>query len=297
LATHFVLVASHALLVQLESTLHVWPSPTPTQLPELLHCRPPLSVHAVPAVAGVGTQVCCAVHVRIEHAEPVAGQSVAMVHATHLPLPSQTLPPLSLHGVRRGAAAVSQQFVVHAFVRQSVDGVGHSPAVVHEAAPASQSGDEGASLAAESLTAESTSASGPGPASESPGEPSLVASTSASGITLASESPGEPSLVVESGSASGVTLASESSDEPSLLDDPPPLLDPELLPELELALPLDPPLLLEDTDASSPVSSPVNPGLELPQLAASKRAAPMATTLATCFDVGRDRSGMAHSRA
>ena len=37
LPTHFVLLASHALLRQLESTLHVWPNPTPTQLPELLH--------------------------------------------------------------------------------------------------------------------------------------------------------------------------------------------------------------------------------------------------------------------
>lgn len=276
---HFRVSASHALLRQLESTLHVWPSPTPMQLPELLHARPPLSVHAVPAEAAVGTQVCCAVHVGIEQAVPVAGQSLAMVHTTHLPLPSQTLPPMSAHAVRRGALAVPQQPVAHVLVRQSVDGDGQLPALVHEAAPASQTGDAVPSLAAESLAAESTSASAPTLASALPGEPSLVAeSTSASAPTLASALPGEPSLAAESTSASGPALASALPGAPSLaaestsasapepleelLDNPPLLLDPELLPELELALPPDPPLpdpplLLEgDTDASSPTPSP-----------------------------------------
>jgi hypothetical protein len=32
-----MVTGSQALLRQLESTLHVWPCPTPTQLPELLH--------------------------------------------------------------------------------------------------------------------------------------------------------------------------------------------------------------------------------------------------------------------
>ena len=209
------------------------------------------------------------------------------------------------------AFAVPQQPIVQVFVRQRVGGVGQSPGVVHEAAPASQTRDEVASAAAESLAAESraaesTSASWPASVWASPSEPSLVAeSTSASGPTLASASdptlasasPGEPSLAAESTSASDSTLASESSVEPSSLDAPPPLLDPELLPELEP----DPPLLLEgNIDASfPPVSSPPKPLVleELPQLAAMKTAAPIATTLASSFGVGKARSGMAHNGA
>jgi hypothetical protein len=134
---HFEVVASHALLRQLESTLHVWPSPTPMQVPEALQTRPPLSVHAVPAEACAVPQQPI-VHVFVRQRVGGEGQSLGAVHEGP---PSQA----------------------------------GDPSLVAESAAESGPTLASESAGEPSLLAESASESGPTLASESPGEPSLLA--------------------------------------------------------------------------------------------------------------------------
>jgi hypothetical protein len=65
-----------------------------THLPAPSHTVPPLSEHASPIAVFVTTQA-LPVHATVAHRVPVAVQSSVWTHATHLPLPSQTLPPAS----------------------------------------------------------------------------------------------------------------------------------------------------------------------------------------------------------
>ena len=208
-----------------------------------------------------------------------------------LPEALQTRPPLSVHDVPAEACDVPQQPIVHVFVRQRVGGEGQSLGVVHEGPP-SHAGDASASL-----VAESASESGPTLASESPGDPSLLAESASEPDSEVAPSLDEPSVLAESASESGPTLVPESLGEPELPDEPP-LLDPELPPELDVLLPPDPdPLPLEDMDVASfsPPSSP-SAGLAppLPQLAATRRATAVAMALVSCLEVGIVRRGMAH---
>jgi hypothetical protein len=157
---HFEVLASHAPLRQLESTLHVCPSPTPMQVPEALQTRPPLSVHAVPAEACAVPQQPI-VHVLVRQRVGGEGQSLGIVHEGP---PSQA----------------------------------GDPSLVAESAAESGPTLASESAGEPSLLAESASESGPTLASESPGEPSLLAeSASESGPTLVPESLGEPELLDE----------------------------------------------------------------------------------------------------
>jgi hypothetical protein len=62
------------------------------QVPLAVQLVPPLSVHAVPAAAKLVPHVLL-VHVSSTQAVVCAGQSLGPLHATQLPLPSQTVPP------------------------------------------------------------------------------------------------------------------------------------------------------------------------------------------------------------
>ena len=52
------------------------------------------------------------------------GQSVEMTHATQLPLPSQTVPPLEVHFCSAAMGSVPQQVAVQVLARQSLAGAG-----------------------------------------------------------------------------------------------------------------------------------------------------------------------------
>jgi hypothetical protein len=58
--------------------------------------------------------------------------------ATHLPLLSQTAPPLSVHGVATGAGVVPQQPSMHVGLRHAVAGAGHAEGVAHDAPPSQE---------------------------------------------------------------------------------------------------------------------------------------------------------------
>jgi hypothetical protein len=62
-------------------------------------------------------------------------QSAATLHATHLPLPSQTAPPLSVHFVPTEASWVPQQPAGHVAVTHEVVGAVHEEASVHVMPP------------------------------------------------------------------------------------------------------------------------------------------------------------------
>lgn len=53
-----------------------------TQLPAPSQTLPPESLHDVPWLASVGMHM-CPVHALFKQFEPVAGQSLALLHATH----------------------------------------------------------------------------------------------------------------------------------------------------------------------------------------------------------------------
>jgi hypothetical protein len=69
------------------------------------------------------------------HAVVVAGQSVAVRQATHVPFTSQTTPPWSLQVVAGLALAVSQQPALQVLLMQSVPVMGQSLDVVHAIPP------------------------------------------------------------------------------------------------------------------------------------------------------------------
>ena len=77
-----------------------------TQSPLPSQTVPPLSAHPVPLAVGVDTHA-LPVHATVAHFVLLSGQSAVATQATHLPLPSQTV-PLSVHGVSAGTSVVVQ---------------------------------------------------------------------------------------------------------------------------------------------------------------------------------------------
>ena len=151
---HFEVLASHALLRQLESTLHVWPSPTPTQVPEALQTRPPLSVHAVPAEACAVPQQPI-VHVLVRQRVGGEGQSLGIVHEGP---PSQAGDPslVAESAAESGPTLASES--------------AGEPSLLAESGPTLASESPGEP----SLLAESASESDPTLVPESLGEPELL---------------------------------------------------------------------------------------------------------------------------
>jgi hypothetical protein len=94
------------------------------------HSVPLLSVHVVPLPTSSVPHAFW-LHVGVAQVVPVAGQSVALTQATHLPFPSQTWPPLSLHDVSTGALVAAQQPAAQVLVTQVVDCTGQSLGAVH----------------------------------------------------------------------------------------------------------------------------------------------------------------------
>jgi hypothetical protein len=92
-----------------------------THAPLPSQTMPPLSEQTVPLETLLVPQVCAvASHVFTLHAVVCAGQSVGARHATHLPLPSQTLPPLSVHVVPLVASLVPHLLLVQVSRRHAV---------------------------------------------------------------------------------------------------------------------------------------------------------------------------------
>jgi hypothetical protein len=90
-----------------------------THVPLPSHTTPLLSVQEEPFGAFIVPQV-LPVQVLVLQVVVAAGQSVGVVHATHMPLPSHTWPPLSVHGVPALAFVVLQQPALHALVTHAV---------------------------------------------------------------------------------------------------------------------------------------------------------------------------------
>jgi hypothetical protein len=102
-----------------------------TQVPLPSHTVPPLSVHVVPFVAFVEPHVCAvASHLATLQSVVSAGQSLAARHATHVPFPSQTFPPLSVQGAELAAFIVPHAFAVHVFLMHAVSCAAQSVAAV-----------------------------------------------------------------------------------------------------------------------------------------------------------------------
>jgi hypothetical protein len=77
-------------------------------------------------------------HVGVAQTVLVAWQSLAMRHATHAPLPSQTLPLLVEQAWPEAMSVVPQHPMVHVLATQSLDGVGQSAIAVQDIAPPGQ---------------------------------------------------------------------------------------------------------------------------------------------------------------
>jgi hypothetical protein len=93
----------------------------PTHLPLPSHTEPPLSWHFAPDVVFVVPQV-PALHVFVWQAVVGFGQLVASLQETHLPLPSQTAPPLSEQVAPFTASVGAEQHpLVHADIAHVVD--------------------------------------------------------------------------------------------------------------------------------------------------------------------------------
>src|ERR1700684_2176181 len=86
------------------------PAVHPMHMPLPLQTLPPLSLHMVPDGASMTPH---ALFWQVLFAQSVdcAGQSATVLHWTHLPPPSQTLPPLSSHGVPCGALGSSHMLI------------------------------------------------------------------------------------------------------------------------------------------------------------------------------------------
>jgi hypothetical protein len=91
-----------------------------TQLPLPSQTEPPLSWHIVPVIVSVVPQV-PAVHAFALQAVVGAGQLVASLHATQLPLPSHTVPPWSEHVVPFVAFFAEQHPAVQLAIAQVVE--------------------------------------------------------------------------------------------------------------------------------------------------------------------------------
>jgi len=116
-----------------------------TQLPDPSHVEPAVAdpavheaapPHAVPAAALVVMQALFVQVMLLWQTEVGAGQSLCARQATQKPLPSQSLPPVSLHVVPAGAGAVPQQPATHVGMAQAVLDTAQSAGLV-QAMPAS----------------------------------------------------------------------------------------------------------------------------------------------------------------
>ncbi len=103
-------------------------------LPMPSQALPPPSLQVVPLAALTGVQA-PAVQAGVAHVVPVAGHWLAAVHSTHAPLPSQSLPPLSVQRVSAAAFTVSQHPAGQVGVRQTVPSAGQSVEVAQWASP------------------------------------------------------------------------------------------------------------------------------------------------------------------
>ena len=123
-------------------TLHWTQEPPPFEPPSLAPASalspsqtvPPWSLHVVPSGAFVVPQT-SAVHVETMQSDAGVGQSLGIMHATHLPLPSQTAPPLSVHLVSAAAFMVPHAPMAHVAVTHVVLVLGHSAAELQDAPP------------------------------------------------------------------------------------------------------------------------------------------------------------------
>jgi hypothetical protein len=111
--------ATHLLLRQTSGEVQSVVTSHPTHLPAPLQTLPPPSVHAVSAAAFEVPQVLAA-QVLVMHVVAWASQSVGATQPTHLPLPSQATPPLSLHEVSTGAFVSMHALLVQVAVTQRV---------------------------------------------------------------------------------------------------------------------------------------------------------------------------------
>jgi hypothetical protein len=111
-----------------------------THAPLPSHTTPPLSVQAVPFATFVVPHACAPLHVLTLQTVVCAAQSLACRHATHAPLPSQSLPALSLHAVALAAFCVPQHPPAHVRTMHAVLVAGHVVGTVHVAVPASHVG-------------------------------------------------------------------------------------------------------------------------------------------------------------
>jgi hypothetical protein len=102
LPVHVLVLQTVPVGAQSDGWLH-W-----TQLPLPSHTDPPLSLQ-VALVAAFSTAQALAVHSADLHFVVGSRQSVAALHATHLPAPSQSLPLLSVQSVFMAALTVPQQ--------------------------------------------------------------------------------------------------------------------------------------------------------------------------------------------
>jgi hypothetical protein len=103
-----------------------FPSPSQT--------LPPLSEQTVEAAAFVVPHVLLA-HVLVLQTVVWTAQSLASKHATQLPLPSQTVPPLDVQFVPLVAFSTAQQPAVHALVTHAFVEVAQAFGVVHAVPP------------------------------------------------------------------------------------------------------------------------------------------------------------------
>jgi hypothetical protein len=91
-------------------------------------------VHGVPVGAGMNVHVLIS-QALVRQSVPVAGQSCGPLHPTQLPLPSQTVPPLSAHGVPCPVLASAQAPFSQMASEQVVPGLGQSVAGFTHAPP------------------------------------------------------------------------------------------------------------------------------------------------------------------
>jgi hypothetical protein len=106
-----------------------------THAPLPSHTVPPFSLQATPTARFTVPQL-LVVRSQTSSVQPVgAGQSLAVKHSTHLPLPSQTTPPWSLHALADAALDVAQAPFLHAARAQVVPVAGQSVAGFEHAGP------------------------------------------------------------------------------------------------------------------------------------------------------------------
>jgi hypothetical protein len=122
--------ATHLLAVQASPVAQSAGVLHPTQAPAAVQTLPLLSMHAVPSDASIIPHT-FAVQVLVTHFVGWAEQSLPITQATHLPLPSQTVPLLSVHAVSAAAFESTHAFIVQATVTHLVLGCAQSVAALH----------------------------------------------------------------------------------------------------------------------------------------------------------------------